>query len=161
MAEDFVIRAAGEGDYQKVVGLIRELAEFEKLEGPNDEEAAQFLVDARAGRFELDVAEQGGELVGYALSFATYSTFRARRCLYLEDLFVQPNARGRGIGTAFMRHLAARAVERSCARFEWTVLEWNERAQVFYRSLGARVLREWWICRVDGAALQTLGKTKD
>jgi GNAT superfamily N-acetyltransferase len=155
---DFVLRRGESADLDAVVALIGELAEFEKLPGPDAAAQARFRADAAAGRFELDVAERGGEVVAYAVSFAMYSTFLARPTLYLEDVYVRPDARKRGIATAMMRRLAARAVERGCGRFEWTVLDWNHHAQRLYESLGARVLKQWWTCRVDGEALVELGK---
>ena len=155
------IRPATTGDLPPVIALIRALAEFEALPGPDDAAAARFTVDfARTPpRFELLVAEIDGAIVGYALFFPVYSTFLARPSLYLEDLYVDASARGRGIGAAFMRRLAVMATERGCGRFEWSVLDWNVRAQEFYRSLGARLLPEWRLCRVDGEALARLAET--
>lgn len=159
MHSPFAIRPAEERDGPAFVALVRALADFEQLPGP-DEEAAERLVRHAFGRercFELLVAEQAEGLVGYAAYFMNYSTFLARPSLYLEDLFVLPAARSRGIGGAFMRRLARVAAERGCGRFEWTVLDWNARAQAFYAGLGARMLPEWRICRVDGEALARLG----
>ena len=156
------IRPANQADLAQVVSLIRGLAEFEKLPGPDAGAEARLLADFAASppRFELLVADgdQGGELVGYALYFMTYSTFLARPSLYLEDLYVRPDARSRGLGAAFLRSLAALAVDRGCGRFEWTVLDWNVRAQAFYRALSAQLLPEWTVCRVDSAALTHLAK---
>jgi GNAT superfamily N-acetyltransferase len=98
--------------------------------------------------------------VGFALYFYNFSTFLARRGLYLEDLFVEPAARGRGHGKALMLHLAQLAVRRSCGRFEWSVLDWNQPAIDFYRSLGADLLPDWRICRVTGDALARLGAVR-
>ncbi len=156
---DFILRRAERRDLPQVIALIRGLAEFEKLPGPDEAAAARFTEDAvgPAPRFQLDVAERDGEVVAYAVSFATYSTFLARPGLYLEDLFVRPDVRGRGLGEALLRRLAQEAVARGCARFEWTVLDWNVRAQKFYRSMGASILPEWHVCRVDGEALAKLG----
>ena len=152
-----VIRAAEARDVPAVIALIRALAEFEKLPGPDDAAAARFVADFAAHRFELLVADADGAVIGYALYFFTYSTFLAQASLYLEDLFVEPAARGRGIGERFMRRLANEAVQQRCGRFEWTVLDWNVRAQKFYRGLGAELLDEWRVCRVTGAALSKLG----
>ncbi|MDB4970705.1 MAG: acetyltransferase domain protein, partial [Myxococcales bacterium] len=102
------------------------------------------------------VAETRGTIIGYALYFFTYSTFLAQPSLYLEDLYVEPSARGRGLGARFMRTLAAEALRRGCGRFEWTVLSWNVRAQKFYRSLGAELLEDWRICRVSGDGIKRL-----
>ncbi len=104
------------------------------------------------------VAELNGAVVGFALYFHNFSTFLAKPGLYLEDLYVQPAQRGRGIGKALLRHLAALALERGCGRFEWSVLDWNHSAIGFYESLGARLLPDWRICRVTGAALPALAR---
>jgi GNAT superfamily N-acetyltransferase len=158
----FQIRRAAPADLPSVVTLIRALAEFEKLPGPDDAAAARFTADAAADppRFELLVAEAdgAGAVVGYALFFTTYSTFLARPGLYLEDVFVRPERRGRGIGTAFLRALASLAQARGCGRFEWTVLDWNVDAQRFYRALGAEILPQWQVCRVEGPALERLAR---
>jgi GNAT superfamily N-acetyltransferase len=154
----FEIRPATASDLPQVIALIRALAEFERLPGPDDAAAARLCADAVATppRFELLVAEEAGELVAYAMFFPIYSSFLARSSLYLEDLFVHPRVRGRGIGAALMRRLAALAAARGCGRFEWTVLDWNVRALAFYRTLGAQVLSQWCLCRVDGDALARL-----
>lgn len=156
----FRIRPAERSDVPRVVDLIRELADFERLPGP-DETAARRLEEhafGRAPRCEILVAEAEGAVVAYALYFTTYSTFLARPSLYLEDLFVRPAFRRRGIATAFLRELAALAVARECGRFEWAVLDWNVAAQDFYVSLGAKVMQEWRVCRVDGEALDALAR---
>jgi hypothetical protein len=154
------IRAATANDLDAVIALIRELADFEKLPGPDDAAAARFRADfaATPRAFELLVAESDGRVVGYALYFFVYSTFLARRSLYLEDLYVQPTSRSRGLGESFMRRLAAEAVARGCGRLEWTVLDWNERARAFYRKLGAAIHPEWHLCRVTGDALVRLSQ---
>jgi GNAT superfamily N-acetyltransferase len=133
------------------VALIRNLADFEKLPGPTDEAAARLLEDGFGPRprFESLVAELDGEVVAYAIFFTTYSTFRARPTLFLEDVFVHPRARRRGVATAIMHHLKALATERGCGRFEWMVLDWNEDAQKLYDGLGGRRLDEWRLYRVD------------
>jgi GNAT superfamily N-acetyltransferase len=156
---DFTIRSAEPRDAQAFVQLVRALADFERLQGPDDAAAARLVEHAFGDRprFELLVAESQGQVVGYALFFMNYSSFRARPGVYLEDLFVLPAWRGRGVGEGFIRRLAQLAVARGCARFEWTVLEWNVRAQAFYRRLGAQLLDEWRVCRVDGPALAALG----
>lgn len=156
----FTIRAAAPTDGPLIVELIRGLAEFEKLPGPDDAEAARLLEHAFGSRprFDVLVAEVDGRVRGYALFFETYSTFRAAPTLFLEDLFVHPDVRKRGIGRGLMLELARVAVARGCARFEWAVLDWNENAQAFYRSLGARMLDDWIACRVDGDALRALAK---
>jgi len=153
-----IIRAAEARDLPAVVGLVRALADFEKLEGPDDAAARRLADDFAAGRYSLLVADDGERIVGYALYFFTYSTFLARPSLYLEDLFVHPSARGRGVGERFMRALAKEADRRGCGRFEWTVLDWNVDAQKFYRRLGAEILPSWWICRVTGEGLTALAR---
>jgi len=157
--QEVIIRAAAARDLPSVVGLVRALADFEKLTGPDEAAARRLAEDFAAARYSLCVAEAGGRVIGYALYFFTYSTFLAQPSLYLEDLFVHPDARGRGIGERFMRTLAAEAVRRGCGRFEWTVLDWNVDAQKFYRRLGAEVMSSWWTCRVTGEALTKLATT--
>lgn len=152
------IRPARRADVPKVVGLVRRLAAFEKLDPPPPTAVRDYRRDGFGRRrlFEILLAEEGGAAVGYAFYFFTYSTFRARPTLYLEDLFVVPEARGRGVGLGLLRALGKIARRRRCARMEWMVLDWNVRAQRFYRRLGARRLREWWTFRLDGTALASL-----
>ena len=157
--QEVIIRAAEARDLAAVVGLVRALADFEKLPGPDEAAARRLADDFAAGRYSLLVAEAGERVIGYALYFFTYSTFLAQASLYLEDLFVHPGARGRGIGARFMRQLATVAVARCCGRFEWTVLDWNVAAQEFYRSLGAELLPDWRTCRITGAALTQLASS--
>ena len=107
-------------------------------------------------RVFCDIAEADGVPAGFALWFYSFSTFRAKHGLYLEDLFVRPELRGKGIGKALLVHLAQRAVREGCARFEWSVLDWNEPSIVFYKSLGAKPLSDWTMFRVDGDALERL-----
>ena len=153
------LRAAEPRDVPAIVGLVRELAEFEKL---------THLVEVTPQRLhthlfgdrpvaEAVVAEVSGQVVGFALFFTNFSTFLGRPGLYLEDLYVQPAQRGAGIGQALLRHLAALANQRGCGRFEWSVLDWNVDAIRFYEKMGATLLREWRICRVTGEALRNLG----
>jgi GNAT superfamily N-acetyltransferase len=159
----FRIRAAEIGDLAAIVDLIRALAAFERLPPP-DAGAARRLAEHAFGpqpRVELLVAESNGIVVGYAAFFTTYSTFLMRPSLYLEDLFVDPGHRRRGIGRAFLRELGALAVARGCGRFDWTVLDWNVAAQEFYASLGARLLPEWRLCRLEGDALAAFGRNID
>jgi GNAT superfamily N-acetyltransferase len=153
-----VVRRATPADGPAYIELVRGLAAFEKLTPPDDAAAARLLEHAFGARprYELCVVQLGDVLVGYAVFFEIYSTFRALPSLYLEDLFVAEGARRRGIGGLLLRHLARVAVERGCGRFEWSVLDWNEGAQRFYRSLGAHVFDEWRLCRLDGEALANL-----
>jgi len=104
----------------------------------------------------VTIAEWSGEPVGFAFWFLAYSTWRGQPTLYLEDLFVRPEARGRGIGKEMMRHLAGTALDLGCGRFVWQVLDWNTPSIEFYESLGGQVVREWLTCRIDGDALQAL-----
>jgi GNAT superfamily N-acetyltransferase len=153
-----IIRPATAADGAAYVELVRGLAAFEKLEPPDDAAAARLLEHAFGARprYELTVVELGGALVAYAVAFETYSTFRAQPSLFLEDLFVREDVRGRGIGAQLLRHLARVAVERGAGRLEWSVLDWNEGARRFYRSLGARIYDEWHLCRLDHGALSSL-----
>jgi ribosomal protein S18 acetylase RimI-like enzyme len=152
------IRAAEPADTGALLALMRELAEFEKLMHlfeATHESLHEALFGARPAAETL-VAERNGHIVGYALFFQNFSTFLSRRGLYLEDLYVQPALRGSGLGTALLRRVAAIAVERRCGRFEWSVLDWNQRAIDFYTKLGATVLPDWRIVRVTGDALSQL-----
>jgi len=146
-----IIRDAVRADAPAVVGLIRALAEFEHLPGPTDEAAARFVEHSFGDRryFETLVVEVDGEIVAYAIVFTTYSTFLMRPTLYLEDIFVHPRVRRRGIATALMERLRALAVERGCGRFEWTVLDWNAGAQALYARVGAKQMDDWRLCRVE------------
>jgi GNAT superfamily N-acetyltransferase len=158
-----VIGAARVADVPALHAMIRALAEYEKLThvctGTEDELRAALA--SAAPPFEALMARLDDEAVGFALYFHTYSTFLARRGLWLEDLFVRPSARGRGVGKALLRAVAAVAAERGCGRFEWSVLDWNTPAIRFYEGLGATIMPDWRIARVTGAALQRLGGPPD
>lgn len=153
---DFTLRAAVAGDVPAIVGLIRELADFEKLTHlleVTPESLAPHLFGPKPV-VECWVAEMpGGSLVAFALTFTNFSTFLAKPGLYLEDLYVQPAHRGSGLGKALLLHLGRTAVERGYGRFEWSVLDWNENAIRFYEKMGATVMPDWRICRVAGDAL--------
>lgn len=154
------LRPATPADCVAIVGLIRELAVFEKLEHlvvvtPETLEPQLFGPRPAA---EAVVAEVGGEVVAFALFFTNFSTFLGKPGLYLEDLYVRPAHRGSGLGKALLQHLGALAVERGCGRFEWSVLDWNENAIRFYEKMGATVMPDWRICRVTGAALQAFAR---
>lgn len=144
------VRLAGPTDGPAFVGLVRALSAFEQLPGPDEAAAARLLEDAFGARrrFELHVAELDGDVVAYAVTFPTYSTFLARPTLFLEDLFVHPRARRKGVARALMARLTERARELGCGRFEWMVLDWNTDAQTFYDGLGAERLGTWRLCRV-------------
>jgi GNAT superfamily N-acetyltransferase len=153
------IRLARPADVPAIVGLIRELAVYERLEHlvrATPELLEPQLFGPRPG-CECLVGEQAdGAIVGFALFFHNFSTFLCKPGLYLEDLFVQPAARGTGLGRDLLVALAHIAVERDCGRFEWSVLDWNVSAQAFYERMGAALLPDWRICRVTGEALHRL-----
>ena len=152
------IRPAAVADVPTILRLIRGLAEYERLLDEcvaTEAQLRETLFGARP-QAEVVIAEWEGESAGFALFFHNYSTFLARRGLYLEDLFVLPAHRGAGIGRALLVHLARLAVERGCGRFEWSVLDWNAPAIAFYRALGAEPMDDWTIMRVTGARLAAL-----
>ncbi|MGA7732651.1 MAG: GNAT family N-acetyltransferase [Chloroflexia bacterium] len=153
------VRKAEAGDADLLIGLILGLAEFEKLPPPDEEAQRRLVKDAFGShpRFEVFLAEIEGRVAGYAFTFETYSTFLALPTLYLEDLFVLPEYRGRKVGYALMLYLASEAVRRGCGRMEWVVLDWNTHAQEFYKRLGARHLDDWYYYRLDGEALERMG----
>lgn len=152
------IRAAVREDAELLFGLIRELAEYEKL-GDAVKGDAELLATTLfdQGAAEALIAEVDGEAVGYAIFFGTFSTFECRPGIWVEDLFVRPENRRCGIGRALLARIAATALERDCARLEWSALDWNEPALRFYDELGATRLREWLILRLDGQELERLG----
>ena len=155
----FTLRSAELRDIGAIVQLIRELAEFESLTHllqVTPEKLRPQLFGERPAAEAL-VAERDGEVVAFALFFTNFSTFLAQPGLYLEDLYVKPEHRGRGIGKALLTRLAALAVERDYGRFEWCVLDWNEDAIRFYKGMGAALMPEWRLCRVAGDALQSMG----
>jgi GNAT superfamily N-acetyltransferase len=147
------IRRATREDGPAVVALIRCLAEFEKLPPPDAAAEQRLLRDG----FELDpprfqvwiAVDEGDRMVAYAACFECYSTFRARPTLFLEDLFVHPSARRRGIATRLLEHLRDEAIARGCGRFEWFVLDWNQDAKALYRTVGADIIPDWQLVRVD------------
>jgi hypothetical protein len=142
-----------------LLSLVRDLARFEKLEHQVQATEQQIRDELAASGpvIEALIAWDGADAVGFALFFHNFSTFLGRRGLYLEDLYVVPHARRRGVGRALIGYLASIAVARRCGRFEWAVLDWNQRAIDFYRSIGAELLPDWRICRVTGDALNRLG----
>lgn len=150
------LRPATPADCAAIVGLIRELAVFEKLEHlvvVTPESLQPHLFGPRPAA-ECVVADVEGTVVAFALFFTNFSTFLGQPGLYLEDLYVQPAHRGTGLGKALLQHLGALAVERGCGRFEWSVLDWNANAIHFYEKMGAVVMPDWRICRITGSALQ-------
>jgi GNAT superfamily N-acetyltransferase len=158
MAGPISIRPATADDTAQILAFIRGLAEYEKLSHAclATEETLRATLFGSRPFAEVLIGECDGIPTGFALFFHNYSTFRARPGIYLEDLFVLPAQRGKGIGKALLRELARLAVERGCARLEWSVLDWNEPAIRFYRSLGAEPLEEWTMFRVTDAALTRL-----
>jgi GNAT superfamily N-acetyltransferase len=157
----FKIRPAVAADVPMIVGFVRNLAHYEKLEDQvevTDALLADALFGPRANLFGL-IADVNGVAAGYALFFYNFSSFVGRRGLYLEDLYVDPGHRRHGIGKAMFQYLAQRAVEDGCGRFEWAVLNWNAPALKFYKSIGAVPLSEWQTQRLAGEALHKLATT--
>ncbi len=152
------IRPARPGEGALIFGFIRELAEFEKLahEVKCDAAMIDYSLFGPEPKVFADIAEWDGVPVGFALWFYNYSTFLGRHGLYLEDLYVQPASRGKGIGKALLRHLARRCVDEGLGRFEWWVLNWNAPAIALYRAMGAEPMDEWTVQRVTGDALLRL-----
>ena len=152
------IRKAEAGDVSQILALVRELAEYEKVSHEVKATEADLLRDGFSGtpRFFVDLAEWDGAPAGFALWFYNYSTWEGRPGLYLEDLYVRPALRGRGIGKALLVHLARRAEAERCGRFQWQVLDWNTPSIDFYEALGAKALREWITMRVSGVDIVRL-----
>lgn len=157
MDQTLTFRFAARADVPLVLRFIRELARYERMEDQVVADEATLereLFDE--GGAEVLLAETGGEAVGFALFFHNFSTFLGRRGLYLEDLYVRPEARGAGVGTALIRELARIAVERGCGRLEWWCLDWNEPSIRFYRALGAEPMDDWTVYRIAGDTLRHL-----
>jgi GNAT superfamily N-acetyltransferase len=156
------IRPATEADIPLILDLIRELAEYEKA----PEQAVATPESMRAALFgerpvaECVIGELDGTPQGFALFFTNFSTWLGKPGIYLEDLFVRPAARGRGLGKALLAHVAAIAVERGCGRFEWSVLDWNEPAIGFYKAMGAVPMSEWTVYRLSGEPLRQLAASR-
>lgn len=156
--EALQLRPASAEDIPLILQLIRELAEYERLSHAvvATEEQLRTNLFGERPQAEVVIAEWAGQPAGFALFFHNFSTFRGCHGLYLEDLFVRPEFRQRGIGRVLLQHLAEIAESRGCGRFEWAVLDWNVDAQAFYRSLGADCVSEWRIFRIDGGNLSAL-----
>ncbi|HEX7453344.1 MAG TPA: GNAT family N-acetyltransferase [Polyangiaceae bacterium] len=169
MHSDFTIRPARPGDEHGIFALVQALAEYEHLShavtgnaqklahdlfGPRP--AVEALVVEGAPAREAHALEAAPTLVAFALFFGNYSTFLTQPGLYLEDIFVLPAERRRGIGKALLQAVARLACDRNCGRLEWSVLDWNASAIAFYKNLGASVLPDWRICRVTAASLAAL-----
>ena len=155
---DIAIRPAAPDDAALVLAFIRDLAEYEKLlhEVKATEEDVRALLFAPHPPAFCDIAEIGGDPVGFAFWFYNVSTFEGRRGIYLEDLFVRPAARGMGAGKALLAHLARRCVTEGLGRLQWAVLDWNAPSIAFYDRLGASANTEWITRQLDGAALEAL-----
>jgi GNAT superfamily N-acetyltransferase len=154
------ITKATEQDVPVILELIRGLAEYERLSDQctaTEEQLRETLFGPRPAAEAL-LASEGDDTVGFALFFTNYSTFLAKPGIYLEDLFVKPHARGKGIGKALLVKLAQLAVERGCGRVEWSVLDWNAPSIQFYESLGAAPMNEWTVYRLTGEPLAKLGR---
>jgi len=153
--DDVRIVPARADDVPVILRMIKGLAEYEQLshEVVATEESLRASLFGAKPAAEVVIAYAGHEPIGFALFFHNYSTFLGRAGLYLEDLFVVPSWRGRGVGRKLLGHVASVAVERACGRMEWCVLDWNESAIAFYQKLGAHVLDDWRVCRLTGTAL--------
>jgi GNAT superfamily N-acetyltransferase len=156
-----LIRRARPDEAGLILSLVRELAEYEKL--LHEVEATEAMIaEALFGanpRVFCDLAEWNGEVAGFAVWFVNFSTFSGRGGIYLEDLFVRPALRGKGIGKALLAHLARECVANEWSRLQWSVLDWNTPSIEFYKSLGAVMLDEWTVCKVGGPALAALART--
>ena len=143
-----------------ILSLIRELADYENL--LHEVEATEPMIDAALfgehPRLFCEIANWSGEPVGFAVWFSNFSTFSGRHGIYLEDLFVRPAYRGKGIGKALLGHLAALCVESGWTRLQWSVLDWNAPSIAFYKSIGAVLMEDWTLCRLRGPALAKLAK---
>jgi len=155
--ENFIIRSASEGDVKIILGFIRELAIYEnsldQVEASVETLSKSLFIDKSA---EVIIGEYKGKPVGFALFFHNYSTWRANAGLYLEDLYIRPEMRGKGLGNIMLTFLAKLAQERGCTRFEWSCLDWNIASIEFYKSLGAQVMDEWTGYRLSGRNLERL-----
>src|SRR5580698_1326150 len=156
----FILRDATPSDVADVLRLVRGLAEYERLlhEAVASEQDFHTALFGTQPRAYAVLAEREGRSVGLALWYYTFSTFTGRPDIFLEDLYVEPEQRGKGIGLALLRHLARRAVAEDCRRIEWRVLNWNQPSIDFYHSIGAQPMRDWHVRQLGGAALIALAK---
>jgi GNAT superfamily N-acetyltransferase len=161
LAMTLSIRTAARSDLSLIAQFIRDLAEYERLshEVRFDEAVLGDRLFGDRPYAEVLIGEIDGAPQGFALFFHNFSTFEGKPGVYLEDLFVRPEARGSGLGKALLKRLAALALQRDCARLEWAVLDWNEPSIQFYKLLGARMMDEWTVMRVDGMALDSLANS--
>lgn len=156
-SEQFKIRLAEEADVKLILQFIKGLGEYEKLSHEvvaTEQKLRKTLFKQKMA--EVIIGEYGGEPVGFALFFHNYSTFLGQAGIYLEDLFIIPEMRGKGFGKTMLKHLAKLAVERDCGRLEWACLDWNEPSINFYKGLGAKALEDWTVYRVAGETLLKL-----
>lgn len=160
---DLRISPAQQSDVPLILSFIRKLAEYEKLlhEAVVSEDILRESLFGPKPAAEVLLAYAGDEPVGFAVYFQNFSTFLGRAGIYLEDLFVEPAYRGRGIGAAILVHVAKIAKERGCGRLNWAVLNWNQSAIDFYRKIGAVLLEDWTICRLSGSALDRLANARN
>ena len=160
MGSSLTIRAAGPGDAGQILEFIRELAQYERLahEVVATEEAIKSTLFGARPAAEVVIAEWDGQPAGFALFFPTYSTFLAKAGIWLEDLYVRQEFRGRGIGKSLLSHLAMLSLERDCGRLEWAVLDWNQPAIDFYSHLGAEAQDQWTTWRLIGESLKDLAQ---
>ena len=154
---EFIIRLAIESDVNLILQFIKGLGEYEKLSHEvvaTEEKLRKTLFKQKMA--EVIIGEFGGEPVGFALFFHNYSTFLGQAGIYLEDLFIIPEMRGKGFGKTMLKHLAKLTIERDCGRLEWACLDWNEPSICFYKGLGAKTLEDWTVYRVTGETLLKL-----
>jgi GNAT superfamily N-acetyltransferase len=157
--KEFQIRSARETDVKLILQFITELGAYEKLSHAvvaTEEKLMNTLF--RQHMAEVVIGEYKGEPVGFALFFHNYSTFLGQAGIYLEDIYIKPEMRGKGFGKRMLKHLAKLAVERDCGRFEWACLDWNEPSICFYKGLGAKALDDWTVYRVTGETLQKMAE---
>jgi len=158
-SKEFKIRPAEESDVKLILQFIKGLGEYEKLSNEvvaNEEKLHKTLFQQKMA--EVILGEYKDEAVGFALFFHNYSTFLGQAGIYLEDLFIIPEMRGKGFGKTMLKHLAKLAIERDCGRLEWACLDWNEPSICFYKGLGAKALDDWTIFRVTGETLVEMAK---
>lgn len=159
LLSEFQIRSANETDVKLILQFIKGLGEYEKLSHQvvaTEEKLHKTLFQQKMA--EVIIGEYSGEAVGFALFFHNYSTFLGQAGIYLEDLFIVPEMRGKGFGKRMLKHLAKLAVERDCGRFEWACLDWNEPSICFYKGLGAEALNDWTVYRLSGEKLQKMAE---
>lgn len=158
MINDFEILEATEKDVPVILSFIKKLAEYEHLshEVTADEKLLKESIFGKGSNIRTLIGNYKNQPVGFALFFYNFSTFIGKKGIYLEDLFVLPEMRGKGFGKQFLKHIAGIAVKENCGRFEWAVLDWNEPSRKFYESLGAKPMTEWIIHRITGEELKQL-----